>query len=510
MIMTHPGLPLMWAMLIAFVSVAFLLLYVTSNSTNEINAKTFSLVKLPIFGSMIGWLISNRWVLLCLKLVMVGFFLTVIVAGLYGTPIPERNFSTLMTWNLWWAGLVFSVFFLGSAWCAVCPWDAIATWLVRRRLWQRAEPNNSLNLRVPVYLKTVWPALFMFIALTWLELGVGVTINPYATALISLLMVVMATVSLAVFERKAFCKHFCPVGRTIGFYSQLSTIELRPKNQETCDNCTDLSCYHGTETVDPCPTSLVMGRLTQNSYCTSCGNCSQSCPDNNIAWRLRQPSIEAITGARPRWDEAWFMLVLLALTAFHGITMLPFWEAIMSQFARIIGDSGQLLLSFSLGLVLIISLIVGFYSVMIMLTRWMNSALLSFKQSFSIMAFTSLPLAFAYHMAHNLNHLIREGGGLTAVMLNPLGVGTLPLTMAEKHQRHLDLWMSQDVLFAIQSIIMIFGTVIALKTVAKRGQQLASQASQNTKVCLAPMYAYVLAITAMHVWMLTQAMIMRM
>jgi len=60
---------------------------------------------------------------------------------------------------------------------------------VRRKLWRRAEPNNSLNLKVPRLLASVWPALFMFIALTWLELGVGITTNPYATAGVSLLMV---------------------------------------------------------------------------------------------------------------------------------------------------------------------------------------------------------------------------------------------------------------------------------------------------------------------------------
>jgi len=79
--------------------------------------------------------------------------------------------------------------------------------------------------------------------------------------------------------------------------------------------------------------------LKQNSYCTSCGNCVQNCPEDNIAWRLRNPVIEAQEAARPRWDEAWFMLGLLALTAFHGLTMLPFWEKWILSFARIIGDS---------------------------------------------------------------------------------------------------------------------------------------------------------------------------
>jgi len=89
---------------------------------------------------------------------------------------------------------------LGSAWCTVCPWDTIATWLVHRRLWNRFDPYTSLNLQVPKQLHNVLPALFLFIILTWLELGVGVTINPYATASLSLLMIILATVSLAIRE----------------------------------------------------------------------------------------------------------------------------------------------------------------------------------------------------------------------------------------------------------------------------------------------------------------------
>ncbi len=57
---------------------------------------------------------------------MVVAFLLIIYAGLYRTPVAERNLATVLTWNIWWAGLVISVFFLGSSWCAVCPWDTLA------------------------------------------------------------------------------------------------------------------------------------------------------------------------------------------------------------------------------------------------------------------------------------------------------------------------------------------------------------------------------------------------
>ena len=240
-----------------------------------------NIAQLPVIGDVVRLLTRRTWPLITLKILLIGLFLLIIISGLFGTAIPERNIATVLTWNLWWTGLIISVFFVGSAWCAVCPWETLSTWMVRLR--QKAIPSNSLNLRVPKELRNVWPALVLLIGLTWLELGVGITVDPYATALLALFMVVLAVVTLAVFERRAFCRYLCPVGRTVGFYSQLAPIELRPIDTDTCSHCTSLACYHGDEHTEPCPTSLMMGTLQQNTYCTSCGNCIQSCPHDNIA-----------------------------------------------------------------------------------------------------------------------------------------------------------------------------------------------------------------------------------
>ncbi len=515
MTMTHPGLPDYWgAFIIAFMLLTILWVLAKPTPTH-IHTSTLSLVNIPFIGNSFRRIIANRWLLLSLKVLLVGFFLLIIYAGLFGTAIPERNFATVMTWNLWWSGLVFSVFFLGSAWCAVCPWDTLAQWLVHRRLWQRAESNSSLNLKVPKWLANVWPALLMFIALTWLELGVGITTSPYATAAVSLLMIVLATASLAIFQRKAFCRYFCPVGRTVGYYSQLAAIELRPIDNDTCANCKTLDCYHGNEKVEPCPTWLVMGRLTQNSYCTSCGNCTQSCPHENIAWRFRAPSVEALHGARPHWDESWFMLGLLALTGFHGLTMMSFWETWMSELAQVIGDSGRLLPSFTIGLIACLIVIATIYATFIAITKKIiGSNSIEYKRLFSNFAFVALPLAFAYHMAHNLNHLIRESVGIGAVFMNLLGIDTVPLSMLEKHERHTTMWLSQDALFAIQAGLMIFGFWIAVQIIRHRGKNIIAENNNATNLSasikLAPMLTFASGITAFHLWLLMQPMIMRM
>ena len=510
MTMMHPGLPGFWQWLVAGLMLTAILRVLFSATDNSKDRFSISVDKLPLLGVVSRFFNASPWPLLILKFIAAGLFLLVIAAGLFGTPVPERNLATTLTWTVWWAGIVIVIFFLGSAWCAVCPWDSLASWLVKRKLWRRGRADSSLGLRVPKFWRNVWPALLMFIGLTWLELGVGVTTDPYMTAVLALVMVVLATFYMSVYEGKAFCKHVCPIGRTVGFYSQLAMVELRPRKIKTCDDCKTLECYHGTDEIEACPTHLVMGRLTQSTYCTACSACTMSCPHDNIGWRLRSPAIEAIEHARPHWDEAWFMLGLMALTTFHGITMMPFWEQGMSSFAQVIGDSGQLLWSFSLGMLLILLVPILFYAVLIWLTQKLLPVKIAFQQLFSRLAFVSLPLAFTYHIAHNLNHLIRESRGFTDVLMNPLGRDTLPLSSHELHMRHMNPLISENLLFGLQAFLIAFGFWLALQVLKKRSLDVMGSSHVLRSHHMMPGVIFILVITVFNLWLLAQPMVMRM
>ena len=506
--MVHPGLPAGWVAFIFLSMVTIALRY------TFLSVESGTGYKHPIFNSFIKKIITRPWLLVSLRLVAASVFLMVIYAGLFGTPIPEKNIATVLTWTIWWSGVVISIFFVGSAWCAICPWDAVATWLVRQKLWKRASETSSLNLRVPKVLRSVWPALIMFIGLTWLELGVGVTASPYATALMALLMVVLATLSLAVYERKAFCRYFCAVGRTIGAYSSIAPIALAPVNKQTCAECTTLECYKGSEEIEPCPTHLVMGRLTQNTYCTSCGACSMSCPHENVSWQLRGVGSEIIqasrtTALRGRVDEAWFILGLVALTIFHGVTMMPYWESSIQKFAYSIGDSGQLLLSFSFGMLISMLIPILLFMIVIKVTQQLLANREEYNRIFSSFALSILPLAFTYHIAHNLTHLVRESTGFWSVAFNPLGTNALPLSMAELHMRHLNPLVDDISVFALQGLLVIFGFWLALRIAKQRFIQITETKKVNL-IAFMPIVLFISMISLMDLWLLMQPMVMRM
>ncbi|MCP5078303.1 MAG: 4Fe-4S binding protein [Psychromonas sp.] len=514
MIMTHNGLPYEWAISII---IGMLLLSgwaVTNKAVNfnkQSQSTNSSLTNIPLIGSLFRYLISHTWPLLVVKVLFAGLFIVIVTAGLWGTPIVERNLATALTWNFWWAGVIIAILFTGSAWCAVCPWDNIATWLVNRNIWQPSNPKDSLQLKVPQLLRNVWPASLLFIGFTWLELGIGIVASPKATGLLALAMVILATTALALFEGKAFCRYICPVGRTVGVYSQLSPIALRPIENSICKSCKSLECYHGTENIAPCPTKIIMGRIQENTYCTSCGNCTQSCPSANISWQIRSPSCEAIKDARPHLDEAFFMLIVLALTMFHGLTMLDGWQDYISLMGQWVNDSGQLIRSFSIGLIATLIIPTLLYSLVIAITLKLGinqteNNNTSFKKLFSGFAFVSLPLAFSYHIAHNLTHFVRESSDWFALLSNPLGTNTMPLSMMEKHMRHMEMMISENMLFALQGLMIAAGFFIAMQVIRHRGYRLFAAKG----IQLLPMLLFAMLVTSFNLWMLVQPMTMRM
>ncbi|MBF0628372.1 MAG: hypothetical protein HQL91_09125 [Magnetococcales bacterium] len=507
--MTHPGLPQRWIFPALGIMGLMILFAVRSRPPEMRPTRTLNLATVPVFGILVRFLNASPWPLAILKIFTVSCFLLVVFAGLFGTDIPERNLATVFVWNYWWPLVVVSVLFVGSSWCAICPWDNLASWLIRRRLWRRSLPHPGFNLKVPAWLRNVYPALILLMGLTWLELGVGVTTQPRLTAILALVMVFLSLISLYLFERKAFCRYFCPVGRNMGCYSRLGPIEVRPQNEATCTTCKTMECYNGSALIEPCPTHLTVGRFSQNTYCISCGNCVLSCPHDNVSWRLRTMGSEAKAQARPLWDGSWFMLAMLGITSFHGVTMMSFWQDWVFTVARWIGESGQLIFSFTLLMLAGFVVPILFYALAIGVTRAMAPSGSSYKRLFLAMAFGALPLAFVYHLAHNLDHLFREGGDVFAMALNPLGIGVAAMTAAERHGMMMQTLFPEEALFGIQTALMLLGFWLSVQIMRHRaiGVLAGGGTLQGNK--LLPMVGFAVLITGFNFWLLSHEMVMR-
>ncbi|MEK6234084.1 MAG: hypothetical protein N2C14_05185 [Planctomycetales bacterium] len=453
-------------------------------------------------------LVRSRFFRFTLQALMVVMFFVIIAAGLVGNQNPAMNIAPILTWTVWWGGLIILIMFAGKAWCYVCPWDAVAGWMEKFRLWGKNEEGLGLGLRWPRALRNVAAATALFVGLTWIELGFGVTMRPRVTAYLALGMLFLAIISAFLFEKKSFCRYACLVGRVSGLYAMFSGVEVRSKSASVCKSCRGKECVRGSETAYGCPTFLYPGGLANNTYCIQCAECIQACPEDNLALNLRPWGADLIANRKPRTDEAYLALLMLSITAFHGLTMTANWHALTDWLSE--AFSLGKLLTFSLGMTALMVAPILVYAALAKISYDLGSsslkdARLTYHDYFVRYAYALLPIALFYHLAHNLEHLLMEGPKVAALASDPFGWGWNLLGTATWTVPPL---VSLDVLWALQILLVLVGHVYSLwvaqrTSIALFGDRKAAFRSQL------PMLAGMICFSVFSLWLLKQPMEMR-
>lgn len=489
-----PGLPpaVFYAVALGILVVSFVLLGVRAGRAARAPPRRYDLIRVPGLGRLLRW----HGLPLALQLPVVALFVLVVVAGLVGNPAPERNLAPVLTWTIWWATLVLLVLALGKLWCTACPWMAIADWIGRlvprlERPWPRA-------------LRSIWPATALFVGLTWLELGYGVTGKPWLTAVLGLVMLAFAVGTVVVFERRGFCRYACLVGRVSGLYATFAATELRAADPRVCRTCATKDCYHGNAAGAPCPTKQYLGAMHENTYCTLCLACVQTCPEGNVAWNVRPLGADLLGGLRARADEAWLAVIMLALAAFHGLTMTPAWDRLVVGIDRTTGIGT--LAAFTLGMAAMLALPIAAYAGVCALMRWVaRDRRHGVRTLFVRFAYSLLPIALFYHLAHNLQHVLYEGAKLVRTASDPLGWGwnlfgtsTMPV----------HAMLSMEASWTLQVTLVLVGHVYAIVIADRTARNLYSDANTAT-VSQVPMLAAMLLFSFQSLWLLSQPMLMR-
>ena len=184
MMMLHPGLDNIYAIVIISAIMMMNGWVLFSSAPSSSQEWRLSLGRLPMVGPFFMYLMNHTWVQLSLKILVAATFILIMAAGFFGTEVASKNIATVLTWNIWWTCIVFIVFFVGTSWCGVCPWDTFSNLIARQKLWLRSKSNIPLNLTVPKKFRNVWLAFALFLFFSWLEIGFGLTEDPLNTAML--------------------------------------------------------------------------------------------------------------------------------------------------------------------------------------------------------------------------------------------------------------------------------------------------------------------------------------
>ncbi len=500
MVHTMAGIPTSMAVggLVFLIIISHLLISKRGSTLKAAWSRRFNILG---FGG-VKKLVKKPWFPLSMQGVSIFALALVIYAGLCGS--QRTNIAPVITWTIWWALLVFFVLGFGKLFCAVCPWEGVAA-LVTSLSFRSRKKVLGYERPWPKRFRNIYPALFLFILLTWFELGYGVTRSPKMTAIMAGVYLAVAVVFALVFERRAFCRYVCLVGRVQGIYALFSPVELRPESSDICRSCQTKDCYKGNETATGCPTGLFPGALNENSYCTLCTECVRACPHDNLAINARPPAADLMTKIRFRWDEAVMCIVLLALTVFHGLTMTPSWNR-MTDLLRVNLDLG-LKPVFSMLMVLMIAApVVIFVVAAYVAQRSTRVKTVTTGKLFKAFAYSVIPVALFYHLAHNSMHFFMEAQNIIPLLSDPLGRGwDLFGTAGNQYAPMLSL----TTIWWIQLVLIVVGHIYSV-VVADRVAHHLFQDRRLAMRSLIPLIVTMVVYSGVSVWLISQPMEMRM
>ncbi len=293
-------------------------------------------------------------------------------------------------------------------------------------------------------------------------------------------------------------------------------VELRTKDASVCAADRDKLCYRGGERAVGCPMFEFPAAMDRNNYCNLCFQCVTDCKHDNLVLRLRAVGKDLWASGRRLLDEAYLAVVLVGLTLIVTAQMLTAWPGWMSALARSLplGVRSSLKPVTYLGLVESAVLLGGALVVTPLLVlggaalaeKLAGPRRLGLRRAFVLFGYMFIPVGLAMHLAHNLAHLLLEGGGIVPVVQRAVALYT-PFSLGEPDWQVLPL-AAEPVVGFLQMTVLVGFFVLSLVA----GQRLSLRAYADPPTAsraLVPMALLSFIFTVAGIALLNQPMGMR-
>jgi polyferredoxin len=419
----------------------------------------FNLLELPWFSHLMR---ASSWKV-AVQGIMLLIFAAVVVLGFVDAQESSRNLSTILLWTIWWAGVIFTFVLMGRAWCLICPVGAVSEWTNQLTGSQRRFSRRYRNL---------WIATGLFLLLTWADGYWGIVGSPARTAMVFLLFGVLAVATGALFARRTFCRYICPIGGIIGLYSMFAPVELRARSLSLCQHDPTKACYVGSDAGKGCPMFEFPQRMDANTYCIYCGDCLNTCFEENISLQFRPFGKDLWSATRRTLDEAFLAVAMVAVSGTAAGHMVSTWHGWMDTIAAylpfaafgITSHAAMEKVTYSLvfwiaaSLLPLLVYLAGLWTWHLLgkPAKTMPGAL------FIQFGYAFIPLGLAMHLAHNMQHFFGEGPLVIPVLLKTLNqfapwyFGTPNWSPSP--------WLEPPVLYWLQMLILLVALLYGIYT----------------------------------------------
>ncbi len=452
------------------------------------------------------WLVKQRWFQFALILPNLFLFLVFLAAGIWGTPVGNRNILIVFVWIFWWFLLISALVpFLSRIWCTVCPFPFFGEWIQRGSLTtpKMATPGArgtkvginryfGWNLRWPKALSNIWMQNISFLLLC--TFSAFYLTRPIVSVVVLGTLIVVATILHVVFRQRAFCNYVCPVSGFLSLYAMTSTVEVRSKDADVCLKCHDKSCLVGSERGWGCPWFNFPSKMERNNYCGMCMECIKSCPHDNMTVRLRPFATDTKLKG---YDEAWKAFIMLALALAYSVIYLGPW-GFFKDVANFTESGkglpyfiGYALCLWALPMVIIPTIFSAFHW---LARRVAGAPPKPWKESFLLMAYPLVPLGLLAWIAFSLPLIFINGSYILVTMSDPFGWGWDLF-----HTAHTP-WspIVPQLMPTIQVAIMALGLILTLKSTFKQAGKVYEDAKAKVRFA-APMAIFYTAIVLLFI-----------
>lgn len=459
------------------------------------------------------WLVKWRGFQFILQAIGLAAFGVIVYAGLYGTPDGGSNVGSTFTWLIWWTLIPVTMLLAARGWCLICPWIAPAEWLQRLSLWQKGKRTLSLNWKVPKFMRNFGVMLFLFLVLHWADSTFHLALRPETTVYLALGMFAMAIVVSLLFEKRSFCRYFCPIGAIIAPYSLAAPIELRNKDDEVCRKCRTRDCVKGNDKGYACPQMIHPYAIERNTHCVMCMECAKTCPSDNISVNVRRPfqdlfseGVGFLRSKTVPLSLSIIAIVLLGIIPFHNLEMTSAYASFEGSVADSVGVSADVVrtVAFLMTGTVLVLIFLGVSSIV---RRTVVDSPYRVKHIFIWFALAFIPLAISLHLAHNYFHLIQEGGAAIIPSLSdPFGFGWDLFGTADSNV----VILSSTTIQVLQFVTIGFGVLASTYVLYRLTRNMfQGQAAMAAVKVMAPMMVFLITLGVFYTWVLTIPMSMR-
>jgi len=321
----------------------------------------------------LGRWIASPLLALAIKLVSLVLFVVAVIAGFRGNQNPYQNIAPTLVWTIAWVGLAYASAFIGNVWVLINPWRTVfdaAEWL-----WRRTGGGRDLSLRMTYPERLgVWPAFVLLLAFSWIELVYPGAAVPAQIACLAVGYSILTWACMLVFGGEAWLQNGEVFSVLFGVLARFAPIEVSARKRE---------------------------------------------------WVLRPFGAGLLDSGPASISMTAFVLLILSTVLCDGVLATPEWNELETRLVALVPafDDFASMAIRTIGIVVFWMLFFGAYLAACAIMSAVAGRRISTRDLARSFAFTLVPIAIAYHLAHYLVFLLIQGQYIVPLLSDPFGYG---------------------------------------------------------------------------------------